>query len=213
MRANNEGTIYQRKDGRWVACVTQFKDGTVKRVSRYAASEEEARKFLTELKHRQDQHQPIQFDRDTIGGWLETWLETFIRPHRKPRTWGSYYQTIHKYVLPAIGREPLSDPAPELIQQLINYHSARGRQRTADYIRTILRTAFARAKKLNRIAWNPVDSLDAVNVAPAETEVFTVDQAEAFLRAAAPHRLEALFWFALGLGLRKRQVVAQPVFK
>lgn len=35
MRANNEGTIYQRKDGRWVACVPLLKDGKRKRVYDY----------------------------------------------------------------------------------------------------------------------------------------------------------------------------------
>lgn len=206
MRANNEGTIYQRKDGRWVASVTQFKDGKVKRVSHYAASEEDARKHLTDLKHRQDHHQPIQFDSKSVGGWLETWLETFIRPHRKPRTWASYHQTIHTYVLPAIGREPLRDIEPESIQQLINYHYERGRQRTADYIRTVLRAAFQRAVKLHKVSWNPIDALDAITVTPKETAVFTAEQAETFLKSAAGHRLEALFWIALGLGLRKGEL-------
>jgi hypothetical protein len=67
MRANNEGSIYQRGDGRWVACVPLLKDGKRKRVYRYAASEEEARRLLTDLKHRQDMHEPVHFDRQTVG--------------------------------------------------------------------------------------------------------------------------------------------------
>jgi integrase len=211
MRANNEGTIYQRKDGRWVACVTQFKDGKRKRVYRYADSEEEARKQLTDLKHRQDHHQPIQFDHKSVGAFLQMWLETFIRPRRKPRTWASYHHTIHKYVLPAIGKEPLSDLAPELIQEVINYHYERRRQRTAAYIRTILRGAFERAVKLKRMAWNPVDALDTVTVSARETEVYTAEQAEKFLKAAESHRLEALFWVAIGMGLRKSELCGLPL--
>ena len=132
------------------------------------------------------------------------WLETFIRPQRKPRTWPG--QTIHKYVLPAIGKEPLADLAPELIQEVINYHHERGCQRTAALIRTILRAAFKRAVKLKRMAWNPVDSLDTVNVSAKEAGVFSAEQAEKFLKAAENHRLEALFWVAIGMGLRKGEL-------
>ena len=206
MRANNEGTVYQRGDGRWVASVTQLRDGKRKRVSRYADSEDAARKKLTELTHKKDIHEPIDFGRETVGGWLETWLDVFIRPHRKPRTWASYHQTIHAYVLPAIGNEKLSDLAPELIQALLNYHVERGRKRTASYIRTVLRAAFKRAKKLERIARNPVDGLETISVAAKETEVFTAEQAEAFLASAQDHRLEALFWLALSMGFRKGEL-------
>jgi integrase len=206
MRANNEGSIYQRKDGRWVASVTISKNGKRVQMSRYAQSEEEARGILTNLKSRQDRHEPIHFENQTVGAWLETWLDTFVRPRRKPRTWASYHHTIHNYVLPSIGKVPLAKLAPESIQEIVNEHYESGRQRTAAYIRTVLRAAFKRAVKLKRIAWNPVDALDTVSVEVAETEVFTPEQAEAFLEAAKTHRLEALFWLALGLGLRKGEL-------
>jgi integrase len=206
VRANNEGTVYQRGDGRWVASVTQLRDGKRKRVSRYADSEDAARKQLMELTHKKDIHEPIHFGRESVAAWLESWLELFVRPHRKPRTWASYHQTIHTYVLPAIGNERLADLAPELVQAMLNYHVERGRKRTASYIRTVLRAAFKRAVKLKRIAWNPVDALDTVSVAAKETEVFTGEQAEAFLAAANGHRLGALFWLALSMGFRKGEL-------
>jgi integrase len=208
MRANNEGSIYQRQDGRWVASVTELKDGRRKRITYYAATEGEARRILTNLKQRQDAHVPICFDRQTVGQWLEFWLDTFIRPHRKPRTWASYHNTIQNYVLPAIGNEPLVGVAPELIQELINYHHGRGRQRTAEYIRSILRTAFKRAVKFKRMPWNPIDALDAVTVKKKQkTGVYTVEQVNTLLQAAAGHRLEAAFWLGVGLGMRKGELI------
>ena len=206
MRANNEGSVFQRQDGRWVACVSLLKDGKRRRVYKYAASEDAARKKLTELTSKKDAHLPIHFGRETVGGWLSMWLEVFIRPHRKPRTWASYHHAIYAYVLPAIGNEKLSDLAPELVQSVLNYHVERGRKRTASYIRTVLRASFRRAVKLKRIAWDPVDALDTVSVTAKETEVFTAEQAEAFLTSAQDHRLEALFWLALSMGLRKGEL-------
>ena len=42
-RANAEGSLYQRKDGRWVAAIT---GDNGKRVSRYGKTREEAHKKL-----------------------------------------------------------------------------------------------------------------------------------------------------------------------
>jgi integrase len=206
MRANNEGSVYQRKDGRWVASVTGLKNGKHVQFSRYAKSEEEARRLLTDLKHRQDKHEPIHFDNQTVGAWLETWLDTFVRPRRKPRTWASYHYTIHKHVLPTLGKIPLAKLAPELIQEIVNEHYEQGHQRTAAYIRSILHAAFKRAVRMKRMAWNPVDSLDTVSVSSKETEVYTAEQADQFLEANESHRLEALFWVAIGMGLRKGEL-------
>jgi integrase len=208
MRAYNEGSIYQRKDGRWLAAVTGLKNGKIIQIFRYAASEEEARRKLTDLKHRQDMHEPIHFDRESVGGWLETWLETFIKPHRKPKTWSSYDQVIHTYVLPAIGKKPLASVAelPELIQAMLNYQVEIGHKRTAELTRVILHVAFKRAVKFKRIAWNPIDALETIRVVPKEMEIFNPDQAETFLKSVENHRLEGLFWVAIGMGLRKGEL-------
>ena len=110
-------------------------------------------------------------------------------------------------ILPAIGSESLASVAPESIQALLNYHHGRGRQRTAAYIRAVLRAAFKKAVKLRRMPWNPIDALDSIRVEERETEVFTAEQADAFLQAAASDRLEALFWVAISLGLRKGELM------
>ena len=73
-------------------------------------------------------------------------------------------------------------------------------------ISTRLNTAFKRAVKLHRMPWNPIDALDPITVTPKETAVFTAEEADAFLKAASGHRLESLFWLALGLGLRKGEL-------
>ena len=59
-RANGEGTIYQRADGRYEAAVfVPTLSGTRKRVRVYGRTREEARRKLTALQRQVDQGVPV----------------------------------------------------------------------------------------------------------------------------------------------------------
>ena len=56
-RANGEGNIRQRSDGRWEVRITigiDFSTGEPKRISRYASTQEEAVKLLHEVSYLRD---------------------------------------------------------------------------------------------------------------------------------------------------------------
>ena len=58
-RANGEGTIYQRRDGRWEgAAYVLTSTGASARVRVYAATRDEARRKLTKLIEQSDQGIP-----------------------------------------------------------------------------------------------------------------------------------------------------------
>lgn len=68
-RVNREGNIRQRADGRWevrITIGTDFSTGEPKRVSRYAATQEEAVKLLHELSFLRDTS-PKNFQSVTLG--------------------------------------------------------------------------------------------------------------------------------------------------
>ncbi len=59
-RANGEGTIYQRKDGRWEgAAFVLTTAGTHSRVRVYGTTRDDARKKLTKLIQQSDQGIPV----------------------------------------------------------------------------------------------------------------------------------------------------------
>ena len=75
-RANNEGNIKQRADGRFEVRVTVDYDkmtGKPKRVSKYAKTREEAVKLLNQMSFMNDTS-PKGFTRVTLGDWLDLWL-------------------------------------------------------------------------------------------------------------------------------------------
>ena len=60
-RGHNEGSIYQRQDGRWVAAVTL--DATGKRQSFYGKTRKEVATKLTDALKQQQQGLPVAYER------------------------------------------------------------------------------------------------------------------------------------------------------
>ena len=73
-RAPNEGSVYQRADGRWVA--TAWVDG--KRVYRYTQSRAQAHQALNQFINPNQKQLPTKVSSwlPTIAEWVEQWLAT-----------------------------------------------------------------------------------------------------------------------------------------
>lgn len=73
--ANNEGTIYQRKDGRWEgSAYVLTTDGTYKRRSVYGKTWDEAHEKLTKLKADSLSGLPVATSKMTVAEYLTYWL-------------------------------------------------------------------------------------------------------------------------------------------
>ncbi|MBA3976403.1 MAG: hypothetical protein C0504_19525 [Candidatus Solibacter sp.] len=206
-RANNEGSVYQRSDGRWVAAVTLLQDGRMNRVTKYAATQNAAVKVLRDLKKDQDAGRPIKFTRETLRQWLDAWLSDFIEPQRSARTYAGYAWILSR-IPEEIGATELSKVTPHQIQKAINDLTAAGKGSTADQLRRVLRAALNRAVKLRKIADNPVTATDPPKYEKSEGQTLTGPQAAALLNAAAKadDPLRNLWALALYLGLRKSEI-------
>ena len=99
-RANGEGTITKRKDGRWQAAVTVGYDhnGKQKRKTLYGRTQGEVRAKLDELKQTLDSTDPTAEDM-TLDAFLTRWLNEKAR-QVKPRTLESYQYTVKRYINP-----------------------------------------------------------------------------------------------------------------
>jgi integrase len=208
-RGSNEGSIFQRVDGRWCAQVTVWdKDGRRRLVSKYATTQGQARRLLTGLKSKQDAHRLVVNGKTaTVRAWLDTWLHTFIKPGRAPRTYRSYYGLLKEHIPERLGALPLTKLAPETLQQHFTTITAGGLGRTGELLRAVLRSAFNKAVRLHHMESNPVLGTDPVKYLQQEARTFTAEEGRRFLDAAEDDRLGALFIIALSLGLRKGEVI------
>jgi integrase len=86
-RANGQGSIYQRKDGRWAgAAFVLGVDGNYKRVPVYGSSAEEVDAKLTALKNRSNQGLPADATGWTVGRYADYWLTQVAAPRLRPTT-------------------------------------------------------------------------------------------------------------------------------
>ncbi|MBR5614284.1 MAG: site-specific integrase [Clostridia bacterium] len=122
-RANGEGTIRQRKDGRWEGLYTV----NYKRKSVYGKTQDEVRKRLNKVLNDIDSGMYIENANITFGAWLDEWLEVYAKPSVKLSTYGSYEGYIRNHIKPEIGKIKLSVLRADMLQKFINQKLTNGR--------------------------------------------------------------------------------------
>jgi integrase len=209
-RGHGEGAIYFREsDQRWVTAVDLgYVDGKRKRKVIYGKTRKEVAEKLKVVLRDQQQGLPVATDRQTLGQFLERWLEEKVRTKNRPKTYHTYSQIIRLHVLPTIGRVPLAKLAPQDLDRLFNRKLAEGLSpRTVHHVRAILRTALGQALKWGSVGRNVAVLTEPPQVQPYAATALTPQQAQALLDAAKNHRLESLYHVALWMGLREGEVL------
>lgn len=205
-RAAGEGSIFQRKDGRWVAKVP-LPDGKTK--SYYHATQREARDRLTIARREVQQGLPLPDNRQTLGTFLNQWLETVKKPNVRALTYRRYALDV-KRISGALGKRKLSEVTPQVIQAFLNDLSASGLSpATVRHTRAVLRSALTQAENQNLIARNPAAGKRVTLPRDEGHEVAALspEGARAIVVAFEHHPLGALVYTALATGLRQGELL------
>jgi hypothetical protein len=108
-RAPQDGTMYERKDGRWEAVLhLGYANGKRVRKSFYGKTQHEVREKLAAAQRNLHQGIAPVGDRQTIGQFLDGWLEDAARQRVRPTTFQSYESLIRNHLKPGLGRVALS---------------------------------------------------------------------------------------------------------
>jgi hypothetical protein len=106
-RANGEGSIYRRKDGRWAAEWTAQTLNGPKRRTVYGKTQADVlRRRKDEIAQERGGIAP-DAGRTTVGEYLGLWLEDSVKTSVKPVTYESYRQLVRKHLIPSLGRNKL----------------------------------------------------------------------------------------------------------
>jgi len=144
----------------------------------------------------------------TLNAFLDRWLAEFKKPTVRERTFNQYTQIIDLHIRPQLGKTLLTELTARQIQNLYNALSKRGLGRTVKYAHSLLSSALNQAVIDDEIKANPALSTKRVPYKKKKIEVFTPEEANAFLKAATTDRYHVLFWFALATGLRPEEYLA-----
>ena len=205
-RANGEGNIRQRPDGRWEVRVTigiDFSTGEPKRISRYASTQEEAVRLLHELSYLRDTS-PKNFESISLGEWLDLCLEVYMKNSLKQSTYLSYESYIRVHLKPALGNVQLRDLSPRLLQEYYNYKAETERlsPKTIININLFLHKALSYAVTEGYIVSNPAASINLSRGNKPQIEILTRDEQAKLIRASYQHRYGVFIRLVLFTGLR-----------
>lgn len=208
-RAHGTGSVYQRKDGSWVASIDLgYEGGKRRRKDFYGKTQADVVEKMNIDLARLQRGINIAPERITVADYLAQWLEESVRPSVRIRTYESYRSIVNLHLIPDIGRYQLTKLTPRHVQTMLNGKTRRGLSpRTVAYIRTVLRIALGRAEKWELVHRNVADLVDPPKHRTIEIKPWTQAEAQVFLDKVADHRLGALFSVALALGLRKGEAL------
>lgn len=209
-RGLNEGSVYQRQDGRWEGAVHMgYENG--RRVRRFVigATRTEVVSKLTVVLKARDEQRPVPNQRDKLGPFLRRWLDEVARPTLRASTYASYDGILRCHLIPGLGRIPVAKLTPAELQALLNERLASGLSpRRVVYIHAVLRRALVTAEKWGMVSRNVAKLVDPPRVPRHEIEPLTPAQARRLIEAAAEDRLRALWVTALATGLRQGELLA-----
>ena len=141
-RANGEGSIVQRKDGRWCGVVTLgYKpDGKINRKSVYGHSQAEVLEKMSVLKHRLVTGPQVSSTTALVGETMKNWLRIFKKPMVSSRAFESNIRTFKNHILPAIGNMKINEVNTNIVQAILtkSLQDHKGRSNTPKRIKFLL---------------------------------------------------------------------------
>ena len=129
-RANGEGSIRRKPNGRWEGRYTQGIDPNTGRAIQKSVSAKTRAECKEKLDRaiRDNRGIPVNHNEDyTVAEWCRLWFETYSKPVIRPNTAKTYENMIENHIVPAIGGVKLKRLTAIQIQKMYNDSKTKGR--------------------------------------------------------------------------------------
>ncbi len=223
-RANGEGNLRKRSDGRWEGRYTAGYDpDTGKRIIKnvLGRTQAEAKEKLKAAVEQAQQLDVTRTDEYTVATWLRTWYDLYAQPNVRQATADRYKLMIETYTIPRIGKIKLKKLTSRDLQKMykdlmehgrVNQRSGHGNpglsSTTVRSVHLMLHSAFERAVKERLIPRNPTNDCIAPKVQKVEMKTLRPKHLKSYLEAADARGVLPMFYLELVSGLRKGELVA-----
>jgi integrase len=209
-RGNGEGSIFQRKDGRWVGAVyVLLPSGGRSRRFVYGHTREDVHQKVTKLLAQVQDGVVASNTQLTVEQYLSTWLEDVAKRRVRPRTFDLYRMLIRRHIVPAIGRKRLARLTVVDVRRFLNSKADAGLSPSSvKKLHIVLGSALQQAVRDELLTKNVARLVQVPVPKPAPVDPYTLEEARALLAAAKGHRLYAFWAVAIGLGLRRGEALA-----
>jgi integrase len=232
-RANGEGTIYQRKDGRWEAAgYVLAADGTHKRVRVYGTTRREAADKLAEKIADSNRGLPVASADSTVGDYLSYWLGSVAVHRLRENTHTRYAACVRLHLIPGLGTKKIARLTTKDVRTFLDRLRTTCRccaqgldterkkccavgeccqkrlsPLTVTYVHSVLKSTLEHAVREDELPRNVARNVKTTAHQPRRFRPLTATEARQFLDAACGDRLHALYELALRTGLRKGELL------
>ena len=223
-RANGEGNIRKRKDGRWEGRFTVGHDPvTGKQIIKnvlgktQAEVKEKLKKALVEA----GQVDFAQSGKYTVGAWMDEWFENVAKIKVRPSSHQTYKGYIDNHIKPNIGNVPLEKLTTMDLQKFYRKLLTKGRverieskdqpkglsAKTVRNINQVISSAMDLAVAQKIILANPTNACELPKVEHQEMQTIPAEQLQAFLEEARATGVYEMYYIELATGLRRGELL------
>ena len=197
-RANGEGSIYQRGDGRWAASISI---GRLKRKHFLGKTRSEVAAKMTEALADRQKGIPIVSNNMTVAEYLQSWLKS-VKSSVRPRTYESYDLNVRR-LTPLLGKRRLNQLTPAIVESAYADLAASGlSNRSIVQAHTVLHNAMKKALQWGLIGRNPTEAANVPRPLRNEMKTLSEEEARQLFTATADDELHALWVVLTTTGLR-----------
>ena len=223
-RANGEGNIRKRKDGRWEGRYTAGRDSeTGKPIYKNVLGRTQA-EAKSKLKAAIEESKSLDVTKTgkyTVGAWMDEWFENYAKIKVRPSSHQTYRGYIDNHIKPNIGKIPLekltSLELQKLYKKLLNSgridraeskRQAKGLSpKTVRNIHQIIASAMKLAKEQKIIATDPTEGCALPKLEHKEMKTLPIEQLTSFLREAKDSGVFEMYYVELATGLRRGELL------
>ena len=223
-RANGEGNIRKRKDGRWEGRYTAGRDPeTGKAIYRNVLGKTQA-EVREKLKAAIGEAQGLDVAKTgkyTVGQWMDVWYENYAKIKVRPASHQTYRGYIENHIKPNLGSVPLNKLSSLELQKFYKKLLSRGRvtrleaknqpkglsPKTVRNIHQILESAMRLAMEQKLIIKDPTAGCALPKVEKKEMKTLPAEQLTSFLREAKESGVFELYYLDLATGLRRGELL------
>lgn len=209
-RANGEGSVWRRADGRYGAAVKVFTTDGEKRLTTTKKRRKDADEWLTAMKSDRNAGGVVNVNAEhaKMSTYLTEWLENAARPTIANSTYYRYRAAVRSQLVPTFGDTKLKDLAPNQIRSGVQKMIRAGySDSTVRYVYGVLRTALRSAVEDDLITKTPFRNVKLPQYRSTMRSL-SKDEAQALLSVVEGTRREALYSLALRTGMREGELCA-----
>ena len=207
-RANGEGSVNKRKDGRWQASITlgRNEQGKPKRVTYYGHTRKEVSEKLKAALADQQKGTYIPPNQDELSVYVDAWLAA-KKVSVSRNTYNKYENMARIHIKPVLGDYEVQKITRNDIQNFITAKSEVRSPETIASIHMVLKNILEVAVSDQKISRNPCTKIELPKIIEPPIRILTEEEMTAILTATFDTKVYDVVFLEYSTGLRRGEIL------